>query len=83
MSSYASYDGIALIANHHILTDILRNEWGYEYWITSDAGATDRLCANFKMCETSPLDKDAIVMFVSIQTPLESQLTFIGSPSWQ
>lgn len=64
MSAYHSYDGVALIANHHILTEILRDEWGYKYWVTSDAGGTDRLCKNFKMCATSPLDKDAIVKFV-------------------
>ncbi|KAM3087056.1 hypothetical protein ACMFMG_001166 [Clarireedia jacksonii] len=63
MSAYHSYDGVALIANHHILTEILRDEWGYKYWVTSDAGATDRLCNAFKMCSSSPLDKDAIVKF--------------------
>lgn len=63
MSAYSSYDGVALIANHHILTDILRGEWGYEYWVTSDAGATDRLCGAFNMCESSPIDKEAVVMF--------------------
>jgi beta-glucosidase len=30
MSAYSSYDGIPLVANHHILTDILRDEWGYK-----------------------------------------------------
>jgi beta-glucosidase len=65
MSAYHSYDGVALIANHHILTEILRDEWGYKYWVTSDAGATDRLCNAFKMCSSSPIDKEAIVKFVS------------------
>lgn len=64
MSAYSSYDGVALIANHHILTDILRDEWGYKYWVTSDAGGTDRLCAAFKMCQTTPIDSDAIVLYV-------------------
>ncbi|PQE10624.1 hypothetical protein CJF32_00009708 [Rutstroemia sp. NJR-2017a WRK4] len=63
MSAYHSYDGVALIANHHILTEILRDEWGYKYWVTSDAGATDRLCNAFKMCSSSPIDKEAIVKF--------------------
>ncbi|TVY37120.1 Periplasmic beta-glucosidase [Lachnellula subtilissima] len=63
MSAYHSYDGVALIANHHILTDILRDEWGYNYWVTSDAGATDRLCNSFKMCESHPLDKEAITLY--------------------
>jgi beta-glucosidase len=63
MSAYSSYDGVALIANHHILTDILREEWGYEYWVTSDAGATDRLCDAFFMCESKPIDSEAIVNY--------------------
>ena len=64
MSAYHSYDGVALVANHHILTDILREEWGYKYWVTSDAGATDRLCYAFKMCQSSPLDKEAVTLYV-------------------
>lgn len=46
-----------------MLTDILRNEWGYRYWVTSDAGATDRVCAAFKMCQSSPIDKEAVTMY--------------------
>ena len=41
MSAYHSYDGVPAIANHHLLTDILRDEWGYEYWVTSDAYVND------------------------------------------
>ena len=63
MSAYSSYDGVALIANHHILTDILRSEWGYEYWVTSDAGATDRICDGFHMCRSDPIDSEAIVNY--------------------
>ena len=36
MSAYSSYDGVAVIANYEMLTEILRNEWGYEYFVTSD-----------------------------------------------
>jgi beta-glucosidase len=64
MSSYSSYDGVPCIANHHLLTDILRTEWGYKYWVTSDAGATDRICDAFKMCQSKPLDQDAITLYV-------------------
>ena len=63
MSAYSSYDGVPLIASHHILTDILRGEWGYEYWVTSDAGATDRICDAFHMCQSSPIDKEAVTMY--------------------
>ena len=31
--------------------------------VTSDAGATDRLCDAFKMCESNPLDKEAVTLY--------------------
>lgn len=55
MSSYNSYDGMPTVADGHLMTDILRDEWGYEYWVTSDAGATDRLCCQFRMCACTPV----------------------------
>ncbi|OLN85300.1 Periplasmic beta-glucosidase 1 [Colletotrichum chlorophyti] len=50
MSSYNSYDGIPAVADHHLLTEILREEWGYEYYIISDAGGTARLSNAFFVC---------------------------------
>ncbi|KAJ7174638.1 glycoside hydrolase superfamily [Mycena filopes] len=53
MTAYSTYDGIPAIANTHLLTDILRNEWGYKYWVTTDAGAVDNLLAQFhQVCDT-------------------------------
>ncbi|KAF2711586.1 glycoside hydrolase family 3 protein [Pleomassaria siparia CBS 279.74] len=64
MGAYNSYDGIPTIADHHLMTDILREEWGYQYWLTSDAGATDRLCCAFNMCRCKPtVDSEAITMY--------------------
>ncbi|KAF2149386.1 glycoside hydrolase family 3 protein [Myriangium duriaei CBS 260.36] len=51
MAAYHSYDGIPAVANPKTLTDILRTEWGYEYFVMSDAGGTDRLFANFQTCD--------------------------------
>ncbi|PNS15031.1 Periplasmic beta-glucosidase [Sphaceloma murrayae] len=50
MSAYHSYDGIPSPADRHMLTEILREEWGYEYFVMSDAGGTDRLFNNFRTC---------------------------------
>lgn len=36
----------------------------------SDAGATDRLCKDFKMCKSDPIDSEAIVNYVSFPTTL-------------
>ncbi|KAJ7200973.1 glycoside hydrolase superfamily [Mycena rebaudengoi] len=52
MTAYSSYDGIPAAANAHILTDILRNEWGYKYWVTADAGAVDFLATIHGICDT-------------------------------
>jgi beta-glucosidase len=41
---------------------MLRDEWGYKYWVTSDAGATDRLCDAFKLCSSNPIDSEAITL---------------------
>ncbi|KAI0107640.1 glycoside hydrolase family 3 protein [Hypoxylon sp. NC0597] len=63
MSAYHSYDGVPAVADKHILTDILREDWDYKYFVMSDAGATDRLCKDFKMCRSDPIDSEAIVKF--------------------
>ncbi|KAG5351352.1 hypothetical protein C0989_006867 [Termitomyces sp. Mn162] len=52
MTAYSSYDGIPAIANTHLLTDILRNEWGYKYWVVTDAGSVDLLITLHGTCET-------------------------------
>ncbi|KZT23228.1 glycoside hydrolase family 3 protein [Neolentinus lepideus HHB14362 ss-1] len=52
MTAYASYDGVPAVANTHLLTDILRDEWGYPYLVTSDAGSVDLLITTHGVCET-------------------------------
>ncbi|KAG6820323.1 hypothetical protein H0H93_002172 [Arthromyces matolae] len=52
MTAYSSYDGIPAIANTYLLTDILRNEWGYKYWVTTDAGSVDLLITLHGTCDT-------------------------------
>lgn len=64
MTAYHSFDGIPAVADPHLLTDILREEWGYQYFTMTDAGASDRLCIDFKMCKSDPIDKDAIVQYI-------------------
>lgn len=70
LSSYAlslilySYDGMPSVSDAYTLTEILRGEWGHKYWVTSDAGATDRVCTYFKMCQGNPIDSDAVTLEV-------------------
>ncbi|PLB38807.1 putative beta-glucosidase [Aspergillus candidus] len=62
MSAYNSYDGIPAISDYHTLTEILREEWGYKYFVISDAGATDRLCNAFNLCRSSPIDMESVTL---------------------
>ncbi|KAH7399119.1 glycoside hydrolase superfamily [Phaeosphaeria sp. MPI-PUGE-AT-0046c] len=66
MGAYHSYDGIPSVADDHLQETILRKEWGYKYWVTSDAGATDRLCCAFKLCQCKTahksIDKEAVTL---------------------
>ena len=45
-----------------MLTDVLRGEWDYQYFVISDAGATDRVCTAFRMCQSDPIDSDAVTL---------------------
>jgi beta-glucosidase len=65
MNAYNSYDGIPAVADKYTLTDVLRTAWGYKYFVMSDAGGTDRLCSAFRMCESKPMDSEAIIKYVS------------------
>jgi len=41
MASYNEWDGVPNHASHKLLTDILRNEWGFKGFVMSDGGGLD------------------------------------------
>jgi beta-glucosidase len=43
MSAYMPLNGVPATANHWLLTDVLRKEWGFKGWVVSDAGAVNSL----------------------------------------
>ena len=55
MNSYNSYDGLPLASSKHILTDILRNELGFNGYIFADWGSTGMLW-NFHRTAENPED---------------------------
>ncbi|KAF8588906.1 glycoside hydrolase family 3 protein [Ramaria rubella] len=52
MTAYSSYDGIPAVSNKHLLTDILRTEWGYKYWVTCETDSVDLLISTHGTCGT-------------------------------
>jgi len=46
MSAFQDLNGVPASANHHTLTDILRNEWKFEGLVVSDWSATHELIAH-------------------------------------
>lgn len=68
MSSYNSYDGVPTVSDSYLLTDILRDEWGYEYYVISDAGGTARLANAFYICPIE--DNECITLEVCAHTAL-------------
>ncbi|CAI8019306.1 Xylan 1,4-beta-xylosidase [Geodia barretti] len=43
MCSYNSINGVPACANKELLTDILRNEWGFKGYVVSDQGAIENI----------------------------------------
>jgi beta-glucosidase len=67
MSSYNSYDGVPVVADSFLLTDVLRTEWGYQYFVISDAGGTARLDNAFHVCAAK--DDECITLKVDQARP--------------
>ncbi|CAH1648309.1 Periplasmic beta-glucosidase [Hyphomicrobiales bacterium] len=43
MAAFNTFDGVPGVANRHLLTDILRKEWGFPGIVVSDFGAVEEL----------------------------------------
>lgn len=52
MSAYNAVNGIPSGANHELLIDILRNEWGFDGFVTSDCGAVEDVYMRHKYVAT-------------------------------
>lgn len=49
MSSYNSYDGIPVTGSKYFLTELLREEYGFNGYVVSDSGAVSRLFGQHKV----------------------------------
>ena len=61
MTAYNAINGIPCTANKWLVTDILRNEWGFNGYVVSDCGAPGLLYSDHNYA-TSPEDAAAISM---------------------
>ncbi|MEW2409126.1 glycoside hydrolase family 3 N-terminal domain-containing protein [Streptomyces griseoviridis] len=43
MAAYNEFDGVPCVANRYLLTEVLRERWGFEGIVMADGGAVDRL----------------------------------------
>ncbi|MFI3333327.1 MAG: glycoside hydrolase family 3 C-terminal domain-containing protein [Rikenellaceae bacterium] len=53
MSAYNALNGEPCAVNDILLNDILRDDWGFEGYVTSDCGALWQLINGHKMCKTA------------------------------
>ena len=80
MCSYNKINGVSSSENHWLLTELLRDEWGFEGLIVSDWGAVyDRVAAlaaglDLEMPPALPYSPDAVVAAVKDGTLPESTL---------
>lgn len=69
MPSYNETDGIPAHANHHLLSEILRHEWGFEGYVFSDYGGASHLTHFHK---TVPDKKEAAYQAFTAGLDLEA-----------
>ena len=50
MPSYSSWNGEKCSAQKHLLSDILKQELGFEGFLISDYNAIDQICGDYKKC---------------------------------
>lgn len=68
MSAYPAINGIPCTANKWLLTDILRNEWGFNGYVVSDCGAVGNVFSPHNYTQTRV---DAAALSIKAGTDLE------------
>jgi beta-glucosidase len=55
MSAYSSFNGVPCSASHFLLTDLLRRQWGFRGYVTSDCDAIDNIYDPHHYAATLPV----------------------------
>jgi beta-glucosidase len=72
MASHGDINGIASHANHELLTNVLRNEWGFDGYVVSDANDIGRLHYFMKVAET-PEDAAILALKAGVDVDLYAE----------
>ena len=54
MAAYNSWEGVPCSCNHRLLTEILRDEWGFEGFVVSDYCGVEGVCDAHKLVDSHP-----------------------------
>ncbi len=78
MAAYNSYDGTPCSSNHWLLTEILRNEWGFQGIVVSDYGSVGGI---FDLHRTAATKEDAAKQAIEAGLDIELPNIYIyGEP---
>ena len=78
MNAYHDIDGVPCAASHELLTEVLREEWGFEGFVVSDYWAIERLQTVHHVASD---EKDAAVQALEAGIDLELPTTnYYGKP---
>ncbi len=78
MASYNEWDGIPNHVNHKLLTEILRDEWGFQGYVMSDGGGMDLTYTNHRAA-ANPAESGALSIKAGLDYDLGSWGRCFGS----
>ncbi|CAH1654378.1 glycoside hydrolase family 3 N-terminal domain-containing protein [Chelatococcus asaccharovorans] len=67
MAAFNTFDGVPGVANRHLLTDILRKEWGFQGVVVSDFGAVEELVTHGIAADREEAAKRALTAGTDIE----------------
>jgi beta-glucosidase len=78
MASYNDYDGQPIIASHYFLTDILRKQFGFNGYVTSDSHALEDLFAKHHVAkDTADAARMALNAGLNVRTEFKNPADYL------
>jgi beta-glucosidase len=78
MASYNDYDGQPIIASHYFLTDILRKQFGFNGYVTSDSHALEDLFAKHHVAkDTADAARMALSAGLNVRTEFKNPADYL------